>query len=232
MSGRQKMIEACLENLSKLGLATVEGVRRPLILEKVSSMLGITMKQVESILQSCTPASTHRQINDDLTHNENTEDLVSSTVSRSRLLAEQELLAICMFDPTEASASLREHNDFRPTVEQFQDPVTAAIAATILPHLLAGTPITMQETLSGLNEPAKMIASSLFFDGQRLCEEAGSVMIAIESALQAFEEKLNNQSINTQVHQVKQVVDPTERAQKAQEALESIRQQKTTWRAS
>ena len=97
-----------------------------------------------------------------------------------------------------------------------------------MPSLLAGTPRSMQDTLSELDESARMLASSLFFDGQRLCEETGSVMLAITTTLHAFNEKLKNQSMNNQVHQVKQVVDPAKRAQAAQLALESMRQHKTT----
>jgi len=225
LSGRQKVIESCIQNLADLGLSKLDGVRRPLVLEKIGSLLGITMQQVEAILDTYSSPSP-RQV---VTKDEDTfEEVPISDIPKSRLLAEREFLSICLYDPTEASAVLREHKDFNLGVENFHDQTSASIAQIILPQLTAGTPTSMQETLSGLDDIARMLASSLFFDGQRLCEEAGSVMTAIETALSAFERKLQHQSINKQVHQVKQVVDPAKRAQAAQQALESIRQQKST----
>ena len=225
LSGRQKIIEGCIENLAKLGLSNLDGVRRPLILEKISALLGITMKQVETILSTYSTTTIAKTIK---TPKKEFQQIPSSDITKSRLLAEREFLSVCLYDPTESSAALREHHEEYPATAKFLDTTSASIAQSIMPHLLAGTPRSMQETLNELDDPARMLASSLFFDGQRLCEEAGSVMQAIETTLYAFIEKLKNQSINNQVHQVKKVVDPTERAEAAQNALESIRQQKTT----
>ena len=224
ISGRQKIIETRIEDLARLGLSNLDGVRRPLVLEKIGGLLGITMQQVETILEAFTPSSVTRS---NSRQNQVTSDEPMSNIVKSRLLAEREFLAVLLYDPTESSAALREQHDNHPTPKDFLDLSSATIAEMILPNLLAGTPCSMQETLSQLDESARMLASSLFFDGQRLCEEAGSVMIAINTTLEAFKEKLNIQSIKNQVHQVKQVVDPTKRAEAAQETLESIRQQKT-----
>jgi len=225
LSGRQKVIESCIENLAHLGLSKLDGVRRPLVLEKIGSLLGITMKQVEAILENYTSRVQQKHSKGQDQH---FEVVPTSDISRSRLLAEREFLSICLYDPTEASATLREHKDFGLTAENFRDQTSANIAQIILPQLTAGTPRSMQDTLSELDDTSRMLASSLFFDGQRLCQEAGSVMVAIETSLSAFEKKLQNQSIDNQVHQVKQVVDPAERAKAAQHALESIRQQNST----
>ena len=224
LSGRQKIIESCIENLATLGLSKLDGVRRPLILEKIAALLGTTMQQVESILSAhSTPnMSPKNAIQTDPA------PLPCPTVSKSRVLAEREFIAVCLYDPTESSAALREEHKNHPELNTFIDPDCASIANIIMPALLAGTPHAMQDTLSELDDPARMLASSLFFDGQRLCEETGSVMLAITTTLHAFNEKLKNQSINNQVHQVKQVVDPEKRAEAAQLALESMRQQKTT----
>jgi DNA primase catalytic core len=225
LSGRQKVIESCIQNLATLGLSKLNGVRRPLILEKIASLLGTTMHQVETILSNySTPHATHSQVKQE----QEPTQILLSTIPKSRVLAEREFLAVCLYDPTESSAALREQGEDHPTSNTFIDPTCASIANIIMPALVAGTPRAMQETLSELEDPARMLASSLFFDGQRLCEETGSVMLAITTTLHAFNEKLKNQSINNQVHQVKQVVDPAKRAEAAQLALESMRQQKTT----
>jgi len=226
LSGRQKVIESCIQNLASLGLSKLDGVRRPLVLEKIAALLGTTMQQVESILSTYSPQrATLSQVNKEQAPIQ----LPDSTISKSRLLAEREFLAVCLYDPTESSAALREHHHKdHPALTTFDDPVCTSIANIIMPPLLAGTPRSMQDTLSELDESARMLASSLFFDGQRLCEETGSVMLAITTTLHAFNEKLKNQSMNNQVHQVKQVVDPAKRAQAAQLALESMRQHKTT----
>ena len=225
LSGRQKIIEACIQNLASLGLSKLDGVRRPLILEKIAALLGTTMKQVESILSTYSP---QRATSTETKQQQESIQMPGSTITKSRLLAEREFLAVCLYDPTESSAALREQHMDHPALNTFLDQTCTSIANIIMPPLLAGTPRAMQETLSELDEPARMLASSLFFDGQRICEETGSVMLAITTTLHAFNEKLKNQSMNNQVHQVKQVVDPAKRAEAAQLALESMRQHKTT----
>jgi DNA primase len=225
LSGKQKLIEQTLENLARLGLSRVEGVRRSLILKTISSMLGVTIQQVETILNSFeAPPVTEPST----TYDQGVEVVTSDTADKSRLLAEREFLSVCLYDPTESSAVLREQHEDHPSQSDFTDQVNATIATTILPHLLAGTPRSMQEILHDLDEPSRMLASNLYFDGQRLCEELGSVLLAIDTTLYAFKEKLKNQTITKQVHQVKQVADPAQRAQAAQEALENMRQQKST----
>lgn len=224
ISGRQKVIETCIKDLANLGLSKLDGVRRPLVLERIAALLGITMRQVETILDGFTPNATPKPV---VTSDANLDEVPQDSLLRCRLLAEREFLSVLLYDPTESSAVLREQHEDPPRPADFVDSSSASIAQTILPALLAGTPCSMQDTLSQLDEPARMLASSLFFDGQRMCEEAGSVMLAVVSTLNAFSEILRNQTMDNKVRQVKKVVDPTKRAEAAQEALESMRQQKT-----
>ena len=182
------------------------------------------MRQVETILDGFTPNATPKPV---VTSDANLDEVPQDSLLRCRLLAEREFLSVLLYDPTESSAVLREQHEDLPRPADFVDSSSASIAQTIFPALLAGTPCSMQDTLSQLDEPARMLASSLFFDGQRMCEEAGSVMLAVVSTLNAFSEILRNQTMDNKVRQVKKVVDPTKRAEAAQEALESMRQQKT-----
>jgi hypothetical protein len=73
-----------------------------------------------------------------------------------------------------------------------------------------------------------VLASSLYFNGQRISETSGSVMLALQMTMEAFINALEDKAIADEVLQLKTVEDPAERAQAAQQALETIRRQKTS----
>ena len=108
------------------------------------------------------------------------------------------------------------------------DPTSAVIAEKILPMLEAGTPYSMQELLFELDEAGKAIASTLYFNGQRISETSGSVRLALQETMGAFIRTLEDKAIADEVLKLKAVEDPKERAEAAQRALETIRRQKMT----
>jgi hypothetical protein len=146
-------------------------------------------------------------------------------ITKARMLAEHEFLAVLLFDPTESSAVLRE-SEKKVDSSDFVDPTSAVIAEKILPRLEAGTPYSMQELLFELDEECKATASTLYFKGQRISETSGSVMLALQETMGAFIRTLEDKAIADEVLQLKEVEDPKQRAEAAQRALETIRRQK------
>jgi hypothetical protein len=151
-------------------------------------------------------------------------------ISRARRIAEHEFLGVLLFDPIESSAALREQSD-KVVMGDFSDPESAAIASAIVPKLYAGTTFAMQEILSELDEANGTRASSLYFIGQRICEENESVMVAVQLTMSAFKSAIENKAIADEVRELKMLTDPMQRARAAQQTLETIRKQKQKKRA-
>ena len=84
----------------------------------------------------------------------------------------------------------------------------------------------MQELLFELDEECSSLASTLYFNGQRISETSGSVMLAVQLTMDAFVRTLEDKAIADEVVKLKSLQDPTEKAQAAQKALETIRRQK------
>jgi DNA primase catalytic core len=223
IAGKARTIESFLDELIRLGIENLGGVRKPLVYERIATLLKTSMGEVESYIS----AKNNRAFSAS-TQNEGEQELpmVQSNISRARLLAEQEFLAVLLFDPIESSAVLRETSD-KIESSDFMDPFSAVIAERILPRLAAGTPYSMQELLFELDEACKSVASTLYFNGQRISETSGSVMLALEETMGAFIRTLEDKAIADEVLQLSTVKDPKERAVAAQRALETIRRQKT-----
>lgn len=222
ISGRAKRIEAFLDELVRLGIDKIAGVRKPLVYERIAALMKITIEEVESHMHSrrSRPVSafSHTQV-------EAVPIQQEVHMSRALRLAEHEFLAVLLFDPTEASAALREEKD-QIFPEHFMDPYAAMIAEHILPRLKTGTPYSMQELLSELNEASSSLASSLYFKGQRISNENESVMQAVHVTKKTFLNAIQDKAIANEVRNLKTVSDPKEREHAAQQALETIRRQK------
>jgi len=224
IAGRARRIESFLDELIRLGIENLGGVRKPLVYERIATLIKTTMSEVESYISSrrrvppATETQNYQHVSSTRTHPD---------ITRARLLAEHEFLAVLLFDPIESSAVLRE-SDQKVGSSDFIDPISAVIAEKILPRLEAGTPYSMQELLFELDEESKAIASTLYFNGQRISETSGSVMLALQETMGAFIRTLEDKAIADEVLQLKAVEDPKERAEAAQRALETIRRQKMT----
>ena len=220
-SGKERLVESFIHELSRLGFEKLSGIRKRFVYERIGILLSMSMKDVESLMQSHQQQTVSRnnRIESDV------QQVTSNDVSRRRQRAEYELLAVLLFDPQESSAVIRESK--RPIeVNQFIDSAAQDIASNLLPQLKSGITCSMQEVLENVNELNKPIASTLYFDGQRLSESYGSVMLAVTSSVTAFFETLDYKAMNDEIKNVKSMSDPLEKARAAQVALEAMRQQK------
>jgi hypothetical protein len=150
-----------------------------------------------------------------------------SSVSRARQMAEREFLSVLLFDPTEASAALRESTD-SPSPDEFLDSVSASIAEYIMPKLQAGTLFSMSDVMRDLDDECANVATTLYFVGQRICETYESVLYALQMTTNALRNAIEKQEIDDAVKAVETSTDSDKKTQAAQEAIESIRRQQST----
>lgn len=224
ISGKAKTIETFLDELLRLGIGNLEGVRKPLVYERIAAVIKSSMEEVESYISARIKKAAPANIQEkepDSAMQEHTH------IPRARVLAEHEFLAVLLFDPTEASAAIREAKE-RIRSTDFIEPCASQLAERILPRLHAGAPYSMQELLFDLDEECSSLATTLYFKGQRISETSGSVMLAVQMTMDAFLRTLEDRAIADEVFDLKSMEDPTEKAQAAQRALETIRRQKAT----
>ena len=222
VTGRENTVQSFIDELGRLGFDRLSGIRKRFVYERIGLLLSMSMNDVEQLMQSqthrirstSTPSSSLQE-----------EQQIQPAISKKRMKAEYELLAVLLYDPKESSALIRESS--REILnEQFLDPYASEIAAITLPMLKRSIPFNMQEILAEVTEGCKPTASTLYFEGERLSETQGSVILAVRSAMDAFFETLDNSSMKEEIHQVKTMSDPTQKAQAAQQTLEAIRLKK------
>tara|TARA_X000001036_G_scaffold216460_1_gene202606 strand:- start:56 stop:1933 length:1878 start_codon:yes stop_codon:yes gene_type:complete len=237
ISGRTKMVATFLDELIRLGIAKLPGIKKPLVHERIARLLKIPMEQVQSHLQARAQSSPPRRVHKvetpenaykeemPLLQEEERDDLPVVPVPRNRKLAECEFLSVLLYGPTQASAILRE-SDEAIGAELFIDTSACLIAKCIFPKLYAGTSYTIpevQDEVSVVSIEAKNLAASLYFEGVRLCEEAGSIDLAVNQTKTAFLQTISNKAIADNVQEIKNFTDPNQQAKAAQDALEAIR---------
>jgi DNA primase len=222
ISGKSKRIDVFIDELVRLGVDKLSGIKKNLVYEKISNLIKLSMEEIASMIDA---KSSRVKTTTKTAVDKDNIDKSTSSITRARRIAEFELLGVLLFDPIESSAALREDEN-KVCESQFVDLEAASIAKCILHKLYAGTTYTMQEVLSELDEPTGNRASSLYFIGQRICEINESVMYAAKSSLSTFIKTIETKAITDEVRELKSFSDPSERAQAAQQTLENIRKQK------
>ena len=227
ISGKAKRMHSFMDELVRLGVGQLSGIKKPLVYEKISALIKIPMDDIEKLIYAKTKNQKQSNVavnKQEVLGNEHAQ------ISRARRIAEHEFLGVLLFDPIESSAALREQSG-KVAIGSFLDPESAAIASAIFPKLYAGTSFAMQEILTELDEANGTRASSLYFIGQRICEENESVMVAVQLTMSAFKSAIENKAIADEVRELKMLTDPMQRARAAQQTLETIRKQKQKKRA-
>ncbi|MGY8757711.1 MAG: hypothetical protein ACKVLC_10105, partial [Phycisphaerales bacterium] len=95
-----------------------------------------------------------------------------------------------------------------------------------------GTLFSIHEIGDDLGEQAKDAAMTYYLLGERICQENGSVLRAIEVTNQALQNVIQNQSIRAEVKNVHQEMDESAKEKAAQQAINSIRRKQSTRSAS
>ena len=223
-TGQTTVVNSFLQSLAQLGFESMSGLRKRFVYERLGQLLSMSMTDVEKLMKSQFPKRTSSFTQDNESETEQSPSVLNR-VSTKRQKAEQELVGACLYDPNEASGLLRE-SERKLLIEDFIDPLSSTIATIIIPKLMSGLTFSMTEILDELTPELRSEASLLFFHGERLCENEGSVMSAMNTSLRAFFETIDQRALTQEIKNIKQVEDPVEKAKAAQQAIEAMRKKK------
>ena len=168
MSGRQQTLEAFVNELGRLGLTHVQGLRRSLMLNRLADLMQVSLGTIETMLAGA--ASPSRPVaNDAPSMNPLVDTSVFTTsdrtLTRGRQLAEKEYLAVLLFEPEAAS---REGTTLL-SLDCFLDERTRLLAGELLPRITEGIATTVQDLHREVSdERIHELASHLWFRGQTL----------------------------------------------------------------
>jgi DNA primase len=193
LSARQRLFEQFMQELSELGFSAMQGVRKRLVMTSLADLLGLSVAEVERALPRSKPRSPRAVETKPALESTSTDDgdapdvttlleeaiEISSpvgTLTRARQIAEQELLAILLYDSAAAAQLVRdEHGHERQVATahppaSFIHPALRRLAELVYPWIDAGENFSMQRVLGELAEASmRRLASALFEIGERRC---------------------------------------------------------------
>jgi DNA primase len=235
LSGKQKLLEAFFAELVELGFASMQGVRRSLVVGRLSELLAIPVHELERSLpheRARAATAAHAQpASHDLAGFVTAPNEVRE-VSRARRIAEQELLGILIFEPAagleplELGQSANLPLTERIHVDHFLDASSRAIAQAVFDQLIDRHSFTVQDLLGQLDdEYHRQVASRLYFDGERCCaEHSGSAAQALVSAIEALHACMNLEQVQRMSLHIRQTAKPDESLSALQQLLQHRRQ--------
>lgn len=221
LSARQKHLEAFLGNLADLGFGSVQGVRKRLVLARLSDLLGIPVGDVERALPRRAPArqrpaaaavasSGTRAAPGPATPDAPLllGDAPGPPTSEKRRKAEHQVLSLVLFEPSAGLPPLVLPRSARPRPlaalvgpGDFTDPTARAIAEVVLPCLAEGDTFTMAALLGRLTPgPASSVAAQLFKDGRARCgDDASQAHEHLSEAVSALQGCIESELYEQQV---------------------------------
>jgi DNA primase len=202
ISGRQKRLEAFLMELSNIGIHAMQGVRRSMVLARIADLLDVSIADVEAALPKARkPVAATIALDPSASDTELSDDARASIevdVPPARRRAELDLLSVLIYQPEVHASPIRTPDDREMllceliTADHFADAGARTIAQAVLNRLSQGQQFTVQQLLSDFSESnARQLASSLYFDGQKLCESsvgssAGGQTTGVDRAVHMF----------------------------------------------
>lgn len=187
VSARQKALEQFLGELADMGFTSMQGVRKRLVMTQLADLLAITMQDLTAALpvrrkpvapQRVEPdrSLADREAGDEVPVEHDVPE-AATVVSRARRRAEYELLAVLVYDPSQGLEPITVGDTHANAVcelfreDHFLDGAARRIARTVFSFIERRQLFTMQQLLAELGEgEALRVASSLYFEGERMCE--------------------------------------------------------------
>ena len=192
LSARQQAIEATLAKFVDLGVNTMSGLRRHLVLQSLSDLFDISARDLDRLCQTMRPRGVSASDLGVATAPQTSHapqgsfvevplEIGSVARQRARLGAERRLLAMLCLDPTLAGVKVSVENcGMLPISEaiapmEFADPLHSAIFAAIRDASESGEALCFASLLSELREPdLKRLASDRYTFGEDLMQAASS----------------------------------------------------------
>lgn len=246
ISGRQKHLESFLIELSNLGFASMQGVRKSLVLAQLADLLGVSVRDIETALpkarRTATSAGASAAIESQSAATEAEPALLGDdAVAPVRRRAEHDLLAILIYQPELAAEMVQSMDGAECRLAElidasdFADPLMRVIAEIVFARLARQSNFTVQQLLAEIDQPqAKSLVSTLYFSGERLCENpapasGGASERAVQSfrsAVTSLQSHINLEHYHQTVSSYRQCKDAPEQAiLAAQTVIEQRRRQ-------
>lgn len=217
LSARQKLLEGFLAELAELGFASMQGVRKRMVLTQLADLLGLTVDEVYKAMPRprSSPRSSYARIDarptgDDALDANIEQDVPGnpSHIAPARLRAEHELLAMILFDGSLAIASIQTCSGQCGAIpslfalSDFLDDRARAIAERIYAWTEAAEAehMTMQRLLAQLeDDAAKALASSLYFEGERRLSEVNDSLAELRTAVETLQQHIERDDYRRRV---------------------------------
>ena len=208
LSARQRLFEQFMQELGELGFAALHGPRKVWVMNSLADLLRLSVSDVEKAMPRARPKRVQRPAENESAaepaldnHNADVDSLLDESaelpgqLTRARQIAEQELMAILLYDSAAAAQLVRDDEGNEASVVElhpgssYMHPSLRRLAGIIEPWLRAGEEITMQRLLDELAEPAlRRLASALFEIGERRCgggepQQAREAIVEASAAL-------------------------------------------------
>ena len=211
LSARQRTVEAMLTKLVSLGLGTLEGIRRRLVIDSIASASGIPVSELEGVLKALQrPAVAQRDQPEAIA-------VVEITPATPRGSAERDFLSILLAWPTSADVRIAsEDGDSAPLGEfvvpaSIEDAAARALYTPIFHWLEDGKSFAMQDVLAECADPPlKALAVELFALGTKRFEKEADARSGLVIAAQS----LDRLSRRIQLAQTATATTPQELAQR------------------
>jgi DNA primase len=211
MSGKQKVLEAMLAKLVELGIGSLSGIRKRLILASLASITGIPEQELEASMPQARPTGRTASTSEMTSGNDQNlapvptdsepDDRQSLPISRARREAEKFLLALILANPACVRESVPVADPDNPTSVHalplpeacqpgaFRDPDFRAIYRTWHDCTEAGRIPTFELVLAELADSRrKGLASDLWLLGESLRERDEQATLArIREAYSSYE---------------------------------------------
>ena len=185
ISERQNVISAIIDRLANLGFANMDGIRKHLVLDEISSTTGIPESELNRGLiargrrpeqAKPTPASTPQPSVPEVPQAEPEQPIEAATVSRRRRIAERSLLALLVKDPELGRTSVPAGDGTRlPASElfppaQFLMPEHRTLANILIPLIEAGEFPQVDQLINSVEHTTASVVTDLFAFGSDLLE--------------------------------------------------------------
>lgn len=195
LSARQKRLEAFLQELGRLGLGCMSGVRKRLVMARLSDLLDLPMNELVHLVPKSKPAPRSAPAVVEATPRPEDEAAPAidasaerlAEVSRARRLAEEWMLAVVLYEPSSLAQGADAAAGLDATL--FEGEPNRSIAASLFSAAGGGLSFTMQDVLSALaSETARATASRLYFEGEKAVEEGhgGDASAALREASESL----------------------------------------------
>jgi len=188
LSARQRTIEGMLTKLVSLGLGSLDGIRRRLVIDSIAGTSGVTVVEIERFLNASKRATAPARDATTLT------EPIEIPAANARGSAERDFVSILIAWPSTGDIRIsHEEGDAAPlsefiTPSSLEDSAARALYTPIFHWLEDAKPFAVQDVLAELADPAmKTLATDLYTLGTKRFERDADARLGLITAARALD---------------------------------------------